>query len=123
MIKLEEPKQKTISDAVREANSKPPAVSSAMEFVPWLSLDKLCDVAQEKLSQALQAIDPTPQNAEAIRKIYAELKDRRDGRPSQSIVQSVNVNVHREEAADQLRKLPPEKIREALAILQMQVVE
>ena len=54
------------------------------EFVPDLTDDELRKLAREKLSEALQAIDPQTQ-PELTRKLAAEVKDRLDGRPVQAV--------------------------------------
>ncbi len=65
-------------------------------FLPNLTDDELRTLAREKLSQALQAIDPTSQ-PELTRKLCAEVKDRLDGKPMQAMsldatVRTVTVN-------------------------------
>ncbi len=54
------------------------------KFKPNLSDDDLRLLAREKLSEALQAIDPR-QCPELTRKLCAEVKDRLDGRPVQAV--------------------------------------
>ncbi len=49
--------------------------------------------------------------------------DRERGKPSQAIMQTVNVNVKRQEAQEHLRQVDPARIKEALALLEMPVVE
>jgi hypothetical protein len=53
-------------------------------FIPDLSDDELRKLAREKLSEALQAINPRDQ-PELTRKLVAEVKDRLDGKPTQAI--------------------------------------
>lgn len=66
------------------------------EFVPNLSDEQLRSLAREKLSEALQAINPLEQ-PEMTRKLCAEVKDRLDGKPAQSMqidgtMRSISVN-------------------------------
>lgn len=53
--------------------------------IPSLSDDDLRSIAREKLSQAIQTIDPVKQ-PELTRKLCAELMDRLDGKPVQKQV-------------------------------------
>lgn len=59
-------------------------------YLPDLTDDQLRKLAREKLSQALQAIDPTKQ-PELTRKLCAELMDRLDGKPGQSVTLDANI--------------------------------
>lgn len=70
-----------------------PAQQSAKAFVAGIPLAELCELAQEKLSEALQAANPAT-DAPLILKIYAELKDRRDGKPAQTVTQTTDVTVN-----------------------------
>lgn len=70
--------------------------TDAKAFVPNLTDHQLRSLAREKLSGALQAIDPLEQ-PELTRKLCAELMDRLDGRPSQSVhldatIKNITVN-------------------------------
>lgn len=65
---------------IAKAQSAP---QSAKAFVAGIPLAELCELAQEKLSEALQAANPAT-DAALILKIYAELKDRKDGKPAQA---------------------------------------
>ncbi len=94
----------------RQNPSKPiePLVvqTKAGSFLPNLTDDELRTLAREKLSQALQAVDPVTQ-PELTRKIAAEVKDRLDGKPmqmQQSLIAVADVN-----------KPLPENDRKALA--------
>lgn len=60
----------------------PPA--AVKDFIPNLTLDELHTLSQERLSEAIQFVDPK-KDPELCRKLYAEIKDRRDGRPKQSM--------------------------------------
>lgn len=66
--------------------------TAAKEFIPNLDDDALRSLAREKLSMALQAIDPVKQ-PELTKKLSAEVKDRLDGKPAQSITSTVNSTV------------------------------
>ena len=59
-------------------------ITEAKTFIPDLSDDDLRKLAREKLSEALQAIDPATQ-PELTRKLCAEVKDRLDGKPAQQV--------------------------------------
>lgn len=61
-------------------------------FLPDLTDDQLRKLAREKLSEALQAIDAV-QQPELTRKLCAEVKDRLDGKPAQSLQLDANVNM------------------------------
>lgn len=65
---------------------------SAKAFIEGLPLDALCDIALERLSEALQMANPAT-DASLILKIYAELKDRKDGKPGQQVTIDQNLNV------------------------------
>ena len=73
-------KWEDVEDATIETN----APSRVAAFIPDLSDDALRTLAREKLSEALQAIDPREQ-PELTRKLCAEVKDRLDGKPGQQI--------------------------------------
>lgn len=66
------------------------ASSNMLGYIANLSDDDLRVLAREKLSQALQAIDPASQ-PELTRKLCAEVKDRLDGKPVQAINQTSTV--------------------------------
>lgn len=57
---------------------------SVSTFIPDLDDQSLRKLAREKLSEALQAIDPRAE-PELTRKLCAEVKDRLDGKPGQQI--------------------------------------
>lgn len=65
---------------------------SAKAFIEGLPLDALCDIALERLSEALQMANPAT-DASLILKIYSELKDRKDGKPGQQVTIAQNLNV------------------------------
>ena len=56
----------------------------AFQFVPNLSDDELRLLTREKLSAALQAIDPVAQPG-MTKALCAEMKDRLDGKPAQAV--------------------------------------
>lgn len=58
--------------------------NKASVVIPDMSDDDLRKLAREKFSAALQAIDPKNQ-PELTRKLCAELMDRLDGKPAQSV--------------------------------------
>lgn len=60
------------------------------QYIPNLSDDQLRKLSREKLSQALQAIDPTNQPA-LTQKLSAEVLDRLDGKPGQSVTLDANI--------------------------------
>lgn len=62
-------------------------------FIPDLSDDELRTLAREKLSAALQHIDPL-EHPEMTRKLCAEVKDRLDGKPTQAIKQTTDININ-----------------------------
>ena len=64
-------------------------VASRPVYRAHLTDDELRKVAREKLSEALQVVDPTAQ-PELTRKLCAELMDRLDGKPSQVITQNIH---------------------------------
>jgi hypothetical protein len=59
-------------------------------FVKDMDDDQLRLLAREKLSEALQAINPVHQ-PELTRKLCAEVKDRLDGKPGQAITLDANI--------------------------------
>lgn len=59
--------------------------SEAKPLIPDMTNDELRKLAREKLSMALQAVDPLEQ-PEMTRKLCAELMDRLDGKPMQQQV-------------------------------------
>lgn len=65
---------------------KPPQIPPAavFKFIPDMDDDQLRKLSREKLSKALQAIDPIEQPAMTL-KLCAEMKDRLDGKPGQAI--------------------------------------
>jgi len=69
-----------------KGNKNPPQtpVLSVKAFIPDMDDEQLRKLAREKLSEALQAIDPVAQPA-MTRVLCAEVKDRLDGKPSQAI--------------------------------------
>jgi hypothetical protein len=67
---------------------KLPVASKSM-YRPNLTDDDLRKLAREKLSEALQVVDPASQ-PELTRKLCAELMDRLDGKPSQVITQNIH---------------------------------
>ena len=69
-----------------------PAQRNGKAFIAGMSDDELRSLAREKLSEALQFIDPATQ-PELTRKLCAEVKDRLDGRPAQQMVIDQNLNV------------------------------
>lgn len=71
--------EKTLDQLAAEINA---AAMAKPDSVADLTDDQLRKLAREKLSQALQAIDPTNQ-PEMTRKLCAELMDRLDGKPAQ----------------------------------------
>ncbi len=54
------------------------------QFIPNMTDDDLRKLAREKLSEALQAIDPRDE-PELTRRLCAEVKDRLDGKPGQAV--------------------------------------
>ena len=72
---------------VEEQEQKP-----AFQFVPNLSDDELRLLTREKLSAALQAIDPVEQPG-MTKALCAEMKDRLDGKPGQQVTIDQNLNV------------------------------
>ncbi len=75
----------TISDLVEAINAASVTpIIAPKTFIPDLSDDELRKLAREKLSEALQAIDPATQPG-MTRALCAEVKDRLDGKPAQSI--------------------------------------
>jgi hypothetical protein len=58
--------------------------------IPNLSDNDLRSIAREKLSEALQKINPATQ-PELTRKLCAELMDRLVGKPQQTVKQSVDM--------------------------------
>ncbi len=71
-----------ISETPLSAPQTPLAAPKA--FVPDMSDDQLRKLAREQLSKALQHVDAVSQ-PEMTRKLCAELMDRLDGRPAQSV--------------------------------------
>lgn len=70
--------------------NKPAEQSRVMPvYVPNLTDDELRHLCREKLSEALQLIDPRTQ-PELTRKLVAEQRDRLDGKPAQVITQNIN---------------------------------
>lgn len=63
-----------------------------VSFIPDMDDAKLRKLTREKLSMALQAIDPLV-HPEMTRKLCAEVMDRIDGKPGQAITMSANLNV------------------------------
>lgn len=59
-------------------------------YLPNLTDDELRKLAREKLSEALQAVSPSTQ-PELTRKLCAELMDRLDGKPGQSVTLDANI--------------------------------
>lgn len=92
-----------------------PAQNSAFKFVENLSDDELRLLAREKLSEALQAINPQEQ-PELTRKLVAEVKDRLDGKPGQQITVDQNLNVVTVNAQIQFVKAQPVIESNALVI-------
>lgn len=74
-----------------KGNKEKPADQSRMMpvYVPNLTDDELRKMAREKLSEALQLVNPLAQ-PELTRKLCAELMDRIDGKPAQVITQNIN---------------------------------
>jgi len=74
-----------------KGNKKTPAeLSRPMPmYVPDLTDDELRKMAREKLSEALQMVNPLS-HPELTRKLCAELMDRIDGKPAQVITQNIN---------------------------------
>ena len=68
----------------RNKEQRQTAVVSVKAFIPDMDDEQLRKLAREKLSEALQAIDPVAQPA-MTRALCAEVKDRLDGKPSQAI--------------------------------------
>jgi hypothetical protein len=80
-----------LNDLTKETGPKDPLQKGV--FTPQtLTDDELRSLAIEKLSHALQAIDPLTQ-PEMTRKLCAEVKDRLDGKPGQQITMDQNLNV------------------------------
>lgn len=73
-------KWEDVDDATIETN----AHSSVATFIPDLTDDDLRKLAREKLSEALQAVNPVEQ-PELTRRLCAEVKDRLDGKPGQQV--------------------------------------
>lgn len=63
------------------------ASGGSQRFTPDMTDDQLRKLAREKLSEALQAIDPVSQPA-MTQKLCAEVKDRLDGKPMQMVHQT-----------------------------------
>lgn len=61
-----------------------PPTGEVSAFIADLSDDDLRKLAREKLSEALQAIDPKKE-PEMTRRLCAEVKDRIDGKPGQAL--------------------------------------
>lgn len=68
------------------------AVVSVKVYVAGLSLAEIHSITQEKLSEAIQLADPKT-DAALILKIYAEVKDRLDGKAVQEVRQSNELTI------------------------------
>lgn len=83
---------KTWDEVYGEGANALEAHTEAKAFIPDMDDDQLRKLAREKLSMALQAIDPVKQ-PELTKKLSAEVKDRLDGKPAQSITSTVHSTV------------------------------
>lgn len=88
------------------------AATEAKPVLAGLTDDELRNLSREKLSAALQVIDPTLQ-PEQTRKLCAELMDRLDGKPAQSVqldatVRAVTVNATIRFADDKIIEHEPQ---------------
>lgn len=59
-------------------------IAPARSFIPDMTDDDLRKLAREKLSEALQSVDPVTQPA-MTQKLCSELMDRLDGKPAQAM--------------------------------------
>lgn len=88
----------TVEELLEKANRAALAIkcqqsteqSAAAPFIPDMNDDQLRKLAREKLSQALQAIDPVAQPG-MTKALCAEVKDRLDGKPVQAINQTSTI--------------------------------
>ncbi len=78
-----------LKDFTPRANPPKQSVTEKTQ-VKTLTDDELRKLAREKLSEALQVIDPRVQ-PEMTRKLCAELLDRLDGKPGQSVTLDATV--------------------------------
>lgn len=77
----ETPSLKDFLDAVNKATQ---TVHTAAKFIPDMDDAQLRKLSREKLSEALQAIDPVQQPG-MTKALCAEMKDRLDGKAAQSV--------------------------------------
>lgn len=77
-----------------KGNKQPKAnhAPSAFVFIPDMDDEQLRKLTREKLSKALQAIDPVDQPGMTL-KLCSEMKDRLDGKPGQAITMDANLSV------------------------------
>lgn len=85
--KQTDPPLKPIEQALAEANAQFFAERRNRSYVADMTDDQLRKLAREKLSEALQSVDPVGQPA-MTQKLCSELMDRLDGKPMQMVHQT-----------------------------------